>query len=208
MKIFLAVFSIFLFVSSATAGPIYVYRERGGIVRFSTKPPANGGKAEVFTSRGRGTFSSVSGRAWFAYSSSSYFGGKLKGELYKDAIQRVSDLYGVEPSLVRAIIHVESSFNPGAVSPKGAQGLMQLMPSTGRMHGLKRPFEPEQNIEAGTRHIAQLLKKYEGNQALALAAYNAGEGAVEMFGGIPPYGETQEYVRRVQLMKDRYRAIG
>jgi len=108
-----------------------------------------------------------------------------------------SHLYGVSPALVRAIIQVESAWQPGVVSSKGAMGLMQLMPSTARSLNVKNPFDPEQNVDAGVRHLKQLLESYGGDVNLTLAAYNAGSGAVARSAGIPHYAETQNYVRRI-----------
>ncbi|MCC7417193.1 MAG: lytic transglycosylase domain-containing protein [Acidobacteria bacterium] len=114
---------------------------------------------------------------------------------YAAAIERVSTAEGVDPDLVRAVIQVESAYRAEARSPKGAMGLMQLMPSIARQYGLDDPFDPVANLAAGIRHLKRLLLRYP--PALALAAYNAGEGAVARFGGIPPYPETRAYVSRV-----------
>lgn len=103
--------------------------------------------------------------------------------------------HNLEARLVRAVIEAESGFNPRAVSHRGAQGLMQLMPSTARRLGVEDPFDPEQNVRAGTRELRRLLDRYAGDVVLALAAYNAGQGAVDRHGGVPPYGETRRYVR-------------
>ncbi len=103
----------------------------------------------------------------------------------------------MNPALVEAVIRIESAFNPWAVSRKGAQGLMQLMPRTASALGVRDSFNPRQNIEGGVRHLRYLLDRYPGNVPLALAAYNAGEGAVDSYGGIPPYTETQQYVQKV-----------
>jgi soluble lytic murein transglycosylase-like protein len=105
--------------------------------------------------------------------------------------------HNVDPNLVRAVVKVESNFNSNAVSRKGAMGLMQLMPSTARSLNVQNPFDPEQNVDAGVRHLKQLLENYGGDVNLTLAAYNAGAGAVARSAGIPRYAETQNYVRRI-----------
>jgi soluble lytic murein transglycosylase-like protein len=111
--------------------------------------------------------------------------------------------HGLDPGLVLSVVAVESSFRPGAVSPKGAQGLMQLMPRTAESLGVSDALDPAQNLDGGSRHLGQLLTLYGGDLAKALAAYNAGEGAVERHGGVPPFRETRAYVRKVL---ERYRA--
>ncbi len=113
------------------------------------------------------------------------------------AIERAAARHNVDPNLVRAVVKVESNFNPNAVSRKGAIGLMQLMPSTARQLNVKNPFDPEQNVDAGVRHLKQLLESYGGDVRLSLAAYNAGAGAVARSSGVPHYAETQNYVRRI-----------
>jgi len=105
--------------------------------------------------------------------------------------------HNVDPNLVRAVVKVESNFNSNAVSNKGAMGLMQLMPSTARMLKVKNPFDPEQNVDAGVRHLKSLLESYGGDVKLTLAAYNAGQGAVARSSGVPRFAETQNYVRRI-----------
>jgi soluble lytic murein transglycosylase-like protein len=117
---------------------------------------------------------------------------------YDDLIVQHSQRIGVRPSLVRAVVQVESGFNPAAYSPKGAMGLMQLMPATARQFGVRNAFNPEENVRAGTTYLRQLLDRYGDNEELALAAYNAGPGAVDKHGlRIPPYRETRDYVSRV-----------
>jgi soluble lytic murein transglycosylase-like protein len=113
------------------------------------------------------------------------------------AIEQAAARHNVDPNLVRAVVKVESNFNPNAVSRKGAMGLMQLMPSTARQLKVKNPFDPEQNVDAGVRHLKQLLESYGGDVRLTLAAYNAGAGAVARSSGVPHFAETQNYVRRI-----------
>ncbi len=116
---------------------------------------------------------------------------------FGDEIREVAARHGVAADLVEAVIRVESAFNPRAVSNKGAQGLMQLMPRTASSLGVRNAFDPRENIEGGVRHLRYLLDRYPGNVPLALAAYNAGEKAVDYYGSVPPYAETQQYVQRI-----------
>lgn len=115
-------------------------------------------------------------------------------------IQKYSSQYGLDPNVVRAVITAESDGDPNCISNKGAMGLMQLMPDEVKGYGLTNPFDPEQNIAGGTRQLAEKLKLFDGDLPLALAAYNAGTGAVKRYGGIPPYSETQNYVRKIMTM--------
>jgi len=123
---------------------------------------------------------------------------------YGDAISSASNEFGVDEALLRAIIHAESAFNPRALSVAGAQGLMQLIPSTARDMGVLDAFDANQNIRGGARYLALLLKNFNGNERLAAAAYNAGPGAVQKYNGVPPYDETQVYVERVGVLRKRY----
>jgi soluble lytic murein transglycosylase-like protein len=118
------------------------------------------------------------------------------------AIQQAAARHNVDPNLVRAVIKVESNFNPNAVSRKGAMGLMQLMPQTARELHLTNPFDPEQNVDAGVRHLKSLMESFGGDVRLTLAAYNAGAGAVERSGGVPHIAETRNYVRRITALYD------
>jgi hypothetical protein len=116
---------------------------------------------------------------------------------YATEIREISARHGVDATLVESVIRAESAFNPTAVSRTGARGLMQLMPKTAVMLGVRDSFNPRENIDGGVRHLRYLLDRYPGNVALAVAAYNAGESAVDSYRGIPPYTETQQYVQRV-----------
>jgi len=120
-------------------------------------------------------------------------------------IRNIADRYDVDVALVKAVIHTESYFNPYATSHKGASGLMQLMPKTAARYGVSDLYNPRQNIEAGVRYLRDLLVKYNQKLPFVLAAYNAGEEAVEKYAGIPPYRETQKYVSKVLKYRGYYR---
>ena len=131
---------------------------------------------------------------------------RLNTEAYRDEIAAAAAKYGVEEAIVRAIIHAESAFNPNALSRVGAQGLMQLMPATARRFGVSNAFDAGQNIQGGVEYLAWLLKRFDGNLTYAAAGYNAGEGNVDKYNGVPPFSETQRYVQRVGVLAERYRA--
>jgi soluble lytic murein transglycosylase-like protein len=129
---------------------------------------------------------------------------RAESRAYDPIIANVSRQYNVETALVKAVIKAESGFQANAVSPKGARGLMQLMPGTAQMHGVRNIHEPFQNIVGGVQHLRMLLDRYSNNVVLALAAYNAGEGWVDQYGGIPPFEETRNYVHRVLQFRQDY----
>lgn len=129
---------------------------------------------------------------------------RLNLTAYVDSIRAASVEYGVNEAFLRAIIHAESAFNPRAMSIKGAQGLMQLMPGTAGDMGVLDAFNTDQNIRGGARYLGLMLHNFNGNEQLAAAAYNAGPGAVQKYGGVPPYAETQVYVQRVAALRKRY----
>lgn len=128
----------------------------------------------------------------------------LNLDAYADTIRAASIEYGVDEAFLRAIIHAESAFNPRALSLKGAQGLMQLMPGTASDMGVLDAFNSAQNIRGGARYLSLLLRDFDGNERLAAAAYNAGPGAVQRYKGVPPYAETRVYVERVETLRRRY----
>ncbi|MCC8627424.1 lytic transglycosylase domain-containing protein [Xanthomonas vesicatoria] len=130
---------------------------------------------------------------------------RLNTAAYQQEIASAAREFGVEEAIVRAIIHAESAYNPLALSRAGAQGLMQLMPGTARRFGVSDAYDASQNIRGGVQYLSWLLKRFNGDLTLAAAGYNAGEGAVDRYGGVPPYSETQRYVQRVGLLAGRYR---
>jgi len=171
--------------------------------RWKAVPPANGATmraarsaaAEVNQYFGQEPNQAVSGSQ---ASASDFVGGKTFSQQELDAaIDEAAARHNVDPNLVRSVIKVESNFNPNAVSRKGAMGLMQLMPSTARQLKVTNPFDPQQNVDAGVRHLKKLLESYGGDVKLSLAAYNAGAGAVARSAGVPRFAETQNYVRRI-----------
>ena len=130
----------------------------------------------------------------------------LNRQAFVDEIRAAAQVFAVDESLIRAIIHAESAYQPEALSPRGAQGLMQLMPATQEELQITDVFDPGNNIEGGTLYLSRLLEQFNQSVDLATAAYNAGPGAVREYGGIPPYQETKEYVRRVKILYRRYRS--
>lgn len=128
---------------------------------------------------------------------------------YADQVSAAANKYGVDPELITAVIAVESNFNPKAVSPRFARGLMQLRPEVVARYGVTDVFDPAQNIDAGTHYLKELLEKYNQDLTLSLAAYNAGPDRVDQYGGVPPYPETQNYVRRItQGLKKKNSLVG
>src|SRR5918996_6352699 len=139
----------------------------------------------------------------FVFTASALLASSAERERYEPLIQEHAERNGLRPSLVRAVIQVESGFDARARSPKGAMGLMQLMPATARELQVEDPYDPRENIRGGTIYLRRLIDKYDGNEELALAAYNAGAGAVDRYGKtIPPYRETREYVKKVGSAKN------
>ena len=129
----------------------------------------------------------------------------LNTNAYSDEIRDAANRYGVDEAVVRAIIHAESAFRPNARSHAGAQGLMQLIPATAARFGVADAYDPKQNISGGVQYLAWLMKRFNSDLTLVAAGYNAGEGAVQKYGGVPPYAETQRYVQRVGQLAERYR---
>lgn len=174
----------------------YKYRNDNGVLSFTDEKP-KGVKYEVIR------FDCF---ACKVNSTVNWQTTPLFTDRYREPIDRLAALHGVDRALVQAVIHAESAYNPQARSRVGAQGLMQLMPQTAAELGVGNPFDPDQNIDGGVRYLAMLLKRYQGDVRLATAAYNAGPGAVQEYGGVPPYAETQAYVKRIAILQRRYQA--
>lgn len=173
---------------------IFKYRDGGGVTHYTDRKPRHGNYVVV----------SFFCPACDPKSKVNWNATRLNLTAYSDEIALSATQYGVDPALVRAIVHAESAFNPEARSRKGAQGLMQLMPATASQYGVADPYDARENINAGTHHLAGLLKQYNGDIKLVAAAYNAGAGAVRKYGGVPPYDETRVYVERVGILHKRY----
>ncbi|RME59226.1 MAG: lytic transglycosylase domain-containing protein, partial [Candidatus Dadabacteria bacterium] len=170
----LFLYLLFFSIAPCFAQKIYVYELSDGVIHFSTSPPKGGIAYEVFTAKG---------------SYSRWYPAKRKEQLflraYKDIIQLAAERTGLSEALIRAVIHAESAFNPKAVSAKGASGLMQIAPQNFSKFNIRDPFDPYQNIMAGSLYLKKLYEKYR-NISLALAAYNAGEQAVDKYRAVPP----------------------
>jgi soluble lytic murein transglycosylase-like protein len=185
-------------VPKVLRGAVYRVARSDGITEYTNVKPAKGSAfAVLFTYIATCVACDVHSKIDFARTA-------LNIEAFKEEIAAAASATGVDISLLRAVIHAESAFNPMAVSNKGAQGLMQLMPGTAGDLGVTDAFDVGQNIAGGAKYLAQLLRDFNGNTQLATAAYNAGEGAVQKYGGVPPYDETQVYVQRVEQLRDRY----
>jgi soluble lytic murein transglycosylase len=169
---------------------IYSYVDKNGVMHFTNTPTANKYSSKKYRYIGNEIASIRYMRMPKQFTN-------YDSKKYDDIIKKASKLHGIKYELVKAIIHAESCFNPNAVSPAGACGLMQLMPENIEKFNVCDPFDPHENIMAGTKFFRQLLDRYDSDIKLTLAAYNAGPGAVDQYRGIPPYRETQDYVSRV-----------
>lgn len=175
---------------------IYMYRDGRGRLHF-TNAPAKAGYRRYVPQKAK-----VGGYRFYARRDS--VRDRARRTAFDPIIREAAQRHRVDPALIKAVIRQESDFVPYARSPKGALGLMQLMPGTARMHRVFRVFDPQENIDGGARHLRLLLDQYNGNVRLALAAYNAGGGAVKRHGGVPPYRETIEYLQRVLAFREQY----
>lgn len=180
-------------LGSSVQAEVWVFEDQSGRLHFSDTPRHPGYQRVARVERRSAREHRV-------------VGVTVTSDHWDRAIARAGYRYSVDPGLVKAVIHVESLFKARAVSPKGARGLMQLMPRTAALVGVDDAFDPWQNISGGTRYLGYLLKRFKGDLELSLAAYNAGESTVRRYGGIPPYRETQRYVKRVLDLRRRYDA--
>jgi len=178
-------------------GAVYRVQRNDGITEYTNIKPRGGAFAVLFTYIATCVACDLHSKIDFARTA-------LKLDAYRDEIAAAAAEFGVDSALLRAVIHAESAFNPMALSSKGAQGLMQLMPGTASDMGVADAFDAAQNIRGGARYLSMLLQSFNGDARLATAAYNAGPGAVQKYGGIPPYDETQVYVQRVATLRERY----
>ena len=178
----------------AVSGTLYEY-ERDGAPWYSTRKMKDGVKVLAFTVPAPPGEPAHAGLGEV---------GRPQLDKYPAQFRAASKATGVDDAWLRAIAHAESGFDAAAVSPKGAQGVMQLMPQTSREYGVADPFSSEQSIRAGARHLQWLMKRYRNDLTLVAAAYNAGVGAVARYGGVPPYAETQAYIAKVQALHARY----
>ncbi|MHB8911780.1 MAG: lytic transglycosylase domain-containing protein [Lysobacter sp.] len=186
-------------------GQIYSYI-KDGVRHYSSKRPRGVASASASAFRTIKYSFMESCYACAAKPGVNFGNVRLNTNAFRDEIAAAARDFGVDQAIVRAIIHAESAYNPNALSRVGAQGLMQLMPATARRFGVSNSFDAAQNIRGGVQYLAWLLKRFNGNLTLAAAGYNAGEGAVDKYKGVPPYSETQRYVQRVGQLADRYRA--
>jgi soluble lytic murein transglycosylase-like protein len=181
---------ILLALPGVAAADIYKYEDEAGVIHLTNVPTETNRKYVLIMREPRVLFSRNIARDI---------------RKYDPLILKSAQKHGMDPALIKAVIRAESNFNHQAVSPKGARGLMQLMPATASSLQVDDSFHPEKNIDGGVRYLRYLLRLFNGDLRLALAAYNAGEKAVLRYGGIPPYRETQQYVQRVMAYLEGYR---
>ncbi|SNT69011.1 Transglycosylase SLT domain-containing protein [Psychrobacter sp. LV10R520-6] len=192
---------------TAQAGNMYIYKDKAGQVLLTNVNPS--GNFDKFTKKVKVTYYKDSKNYDSSSSNSSDYGSSAASSSgsrnsYDDYILASATRHGVDPALMKAMMHTESAFNPNARSPVGAQGLMQLMPATARRFKVSNAWNPAENIEGSAKYIAWLMRRFDNKVEYAVAGYNAGEGNVDKYGGIPPFKETRNYVKRVM---SRYHSL-
>lgn len=188
--------SIFSFASQTFAGQIYFYKDQNGTTLLTNRKNNDSALQKIKVTYYKDS-NIHSYNNWGSSESSVLPSYSKSRNAFDSIIRQAAQTHGVSEGLIKAVMHTESGFNSNARSPVGAQGLMQLMPATARRFNVSNSFDPQQNIFGGAKYLSWLLKRFNGNINLALAAYNAGEGNVDKYGGIPPFRETQDYVKRV-----------
>jgi soluble lytic murein transglycosylase-like protein len=195
-----ALFVLLLLVSPAGHAQVYKFVDEHGIVNYTNIAPPKNVSYQTLRFPCYAADPKCRSVNWENVA--------LNTQAFAPEITSAARVNALDESLIRAIIHAESAYQSDAVSPKGAQGLMQLMPDTQQLLQIEDPFNPQANIAGGARYLSELLREFKGNTTLAAAAYNAGPGAVQKYGGVPPFEETREYVRRVNILHRRYRQAG
>ena len=184
-------------VSSYAGQTIYQFKDDNGTTLLTNKKKAEYNHLKVIKATYYADSNIHSYSNWGASEASVLPSYSRNKNAFDQMIRQAAQQHGVSEGLIKAVMHTESGFNINARSPVGAQGLMQLMPATARRFNVSNAYDPQQNIFGGARYLSWLLKRFNGNTQLAIAAYNAGEGNIDKYGGIPPFRETQDYVRRV-----------
>lgn len=184
-------------ISSHAGQTIYQFKDNNGTTLLTNKKKAEYSHLKVIKATYYPDSNIHSYSNWGASEASVLPSYSRNKNAFDQLIRQAAQQHGISEGLIKAVMHTESGFNTNARSPVGAQGLMQLMPATARRFNVSNVYDPQQNIFGGAKYLSWLLKRFNGNTQLAIAAYNAGEGNVDKYGGIPPFRETQDYVRRV-----------